>query len=147
MIPEVLIQRLDPELPLPQFAKPGDAGADLCARIDVELAPGARTLVPTGIAIALPAGYVAFVTPRSSFALRRGGTFLNSPGVIDAGYRGEIGCIVQNTEDAVMTIHRGDRIGQLIILQLPAVAFTEVSSLPGTQRAAGGFGSTGVGAP
>lgn len=143
MTPEILIKRLDPGLPLPAFARPGDAGADLCSRIDVEIAPGARTLVPTGIAIALPAGYVALVTPRSGFALRRGGTLLNSPGVIDAGYRGEIGCIVHNTDDGFMTIKRGDRIAQLLVLPIPAVLLVEVEDLPGTQRSDGGFGSTG----
>ena len=143
MNPEVLITRLDPELPIPAYAKPGDAGVDLCSRIDVEIAPGARTLVPTGIAIALPAGYVALVTPRSSFALKRGGTLLNSPGVIDAGYRGEIGCIVHNTESGFMSIQRGDRIAQLLVLPIPAVDFVEVEQLPGTHRADGGFGSTG----
>lgn len=144
MNPEVLIVRLDPELPLPAYAKPGDAGADLAARIDVELAPGERTLVPTGIAIALPVGYVALVTPRSGFALRQGGTLLNSPGVIDAGYRGEIGCIVHNAGDAPMSIRRGDRIAQLLVLPIPTVQFVEVEALPGTQRADGGFGSTGT---
>jgi len=146
MTPEILIKRLDPGLPLPAFARPGDAGADLCSRIDVEIAPGARTLVPTGIAIALPAGYVALVTPRSGFALRRGGTLLNSPGVIDAGYRGEIGCIVHNTDDGFMTIKRGDRIAQLLVLPIPAVSLVEVEELPGTQRSDGGFGSTGTSA-
>lgn len=143
MNPEVLIQRLDPTMPLPAYAKPGDAGADLCSRIDVEIAPGARTLVPTGIAIALPAGYVALVTPRSSFALKQGGTLLNSPGVIDAGYRGEIGCIVHNTEDGFMSIRRGDRIAQLLVIPIPRADFVEVEKLPGTQRGEGGFGSTG----
>lgn len=143
MNPEVLIQRLDPTMPLPAYAKPGDAGADLCSRIDVEIAPGARTLVPTGIAIALPAGYVALVTPRSSFALKQGGTLLNSPGVIDAGYRGEIGCIVHNTEDGFMSIRRGDRIAQLLVVPIPRADFVEVEKLPGTQRGEGGFGSTG----
>lgn len=143
MNPEVLIQRLDPTMPLPTYAKPGDAAADLCSRIDVEIAPGARTLVPTGIAIALPAGYVALVTPRSSFALKQGGTLLNSPGVIDAGYRGEIGCIVHNTEDGFMSIRRGDRIAQLLVIPIPRADFVEVEKLPGTQRGEGGFGSTG----
>ena len=143
MNPEVLIQRLDSGLPLPRYARPGDAGADLCARADVELAPGERMLVPTGIAIALPVGYVALVTPRSGFSLKQGGTLLNSPGVIDAGYRGEIGCIVHNTTSDAMHISRGDRIAQLLVLPIPAVTLTEVETLPGTQRADGGFGSTG----
>ena len=94
MVPEVLITRLDPELPMPRFAKPGDAGIDLYARIDIAIAPGERALVPNGIAMALPAGYVALSVPRSGFALKQGGTLLNSPGVIDAGYRGEVCSIV-----------------------------------------------------
>lgn len=143
MIPEVLIHRLDPDLPLPRYARPGDAGADLYARIDLEIPAGGRVLVPTGIAIALPVGYVALVTPRSGFSLKLGGTLLNSPGVIDAGYRGEVGCIVHNTTADVMHIARGDRIAQLLVLPIPEVALTEVAALPGTQRADGGFGSTG----
>lgn len=142
---EVLVQRLDPDLPLPRYARPGDAGADLYARIDVEIAAGQRTLVPTGIAIALPVGYVAFVTPRSGFALKQGGTLLNSPGVIDAGYRGEVASIVHNSSAEPLVIARGDRIAQLLVLQMPAVELTEVECLPGTQRGAGGFGSTGRG--
>ena len=143
MVDEVLIRRLDPELPLPKYARPGDAGFDLCARIDADVEPGARLLVPTGIAIALPAGFVALTVPRSGFALKLGGTLLNSPGIIDAGYRGEIGSIVHNTDAAVLHIRRGDRIAQMLILRLPEVTLTEVESLPGTQRAEGGFGSTG----
>lgn len=145
MTDEVLIQRLDPELPMPRYARPGDAGIDLYARTDAEIAPGARMLVPTGIAIALPAGFVALTVPRSGFALKQGGTLLNSPGVIDAGYRGEIGSIVHNTDVAPLRITRGDRIAQMLIMRLPAVTLTEVESLPGTQRADGGFGSTGKG--
>ena len=141
---EVLIHRLDPELPLPTFARPGDAGADLCSRIDVVIEPGARSLVPTGVAIALPTGFVAIVTPRSGFALKYGGTLLNSPGIIDAGYRGEIGAIVHNSGDQPLDIRRGDRIAQLVVLELPLVTFTEVSALPGSQRADGGFGSSGT---
>lgn len=140
---DVLILRLDPGLPLPSFAKPGDAGIDLYARTDLEVESGQRALVPTGIAIALPVGHVALVTPRSGFSLKQGGTLLNSPGVIDAGYRGEIACIVHNTSDTTMRIARGDRIAQMLVLPIPAVTLTEVESLPGTQRADGGFGSTG----
>lgn len=143
MTSEVLVQRLDPDLPLPRYAKPGDAGADLYARIDIDIAAGERALVPTGIAIALPIGFVALVTPRSGFSLKQGGTLLNSPGVIDAGYRGEIGCIVYNSTSEPMRISRGDRIAQLLILEIPATTITEVAALPGTQRADGGFGSTG----
>lgn len=140
---EVLIQRLDPDLPLPAYARPGDAGIDLYARVDATVPPGGRLLVPTGIAIALPVGFVALSVPRSGFALRQGGTLLNSPGVIDAGYRGEIGSIVHNTDAGPLEIRRGDRIAQLVILRLPQITLTEVASLPGTQRASGGFGSTG----
>ena len=143
MTSEVLVQRLDPDLPLPRYAKPGDAGADLYARIDIDIAAGERALVPTGIAIALPIGFVALVTPRSGFSLKQGGTLLNSPGVIDAGYRGEIGCIVYNSTSEPMRISRGDRIAQILILEIPATTITEVAALPGTQRADGGFGSTG----
>lgn len=143
MVDEVLIRRLDTELPLPRYAQPGDAGFDLYARVDAAIEPGARLLVPTGIAIALPTGFVALTVPRSGFALKQGGTLLNSPGVIDAGYRGEVGSIVHNTDSAVLHIRRGDRIAQMLILRLPDVTLTEVESLPGTQRAGGGFGSTG----
>jgi len=145
MTDEVLIQRLDPDLPLPRYARPGDAGIDLYARTDADVEPGSRKLVPTGIAIALPAGFVALTVPRSGFALKQGGTLLNSPGVIDAGYRGEIGTIVHNTDTATLHIRRGDRIAQMLIMRLPTVTLTEVATLPGTQRADGGFGSTGKG--
>ena len=142
---EVLIQRFDPELPLPGFARPGDAGADLYARVATTIAPGERALVPTGTAMALPNGFVALVVPRSGNALKRGLTLLNTPGVIDAGYRGEVSCIVYNADPReTLVIERGERIAQLLVLRLPDVIFTEVSGLPGTQRAAGGFGSTGV---
>lgn len=140
---EVLFTRLDPELPLPAYAKPGDAGIDIYARIDVTIAPGERALVPNGFAMALPAGYVALSVPRSGFALKQGGTLLNSPGVIDAGYRGEVCAIVHNAGQEPLQIRRGDRIAQLLILQLPQMAITEVDALPGTHRGAGGFGSTG----
>ena len=113
---DVLVQMLDAELPLPARAHPGDAGADLCARIDVTLAPGERALVPTGVAIALPAGYAAFIHPRSGLALRHGVGMVNAPGTIDAGYRGEIGVLLVN-HDATAEVHirRGDRIAQLVI--------------------------------
>lgn len=143
MLPELLIQRLDPGLPLPSRAKPGDAGMDLYARIDADLAPGQRLLIPNGIVIALPVGYVALAVPRSGFALKQGGTLLNSPGVIDAGYRGEVASIVYNSGDSTLHITRGDRIAQLLVLQLPELRVTEVESLPGSQRGDGGFGSTG----
>jgi dUTP pyrophosphatase len=145
MSDEVLIHRLDPELPMPSYARPGDAGIDLYARVDADVPAGGRMLVPTGIAIALPAGFVALTVPRSGFALKQGGTLLNSPGVIDAGYRGEIGSIVHNTDASTLHIKRGDRIAQMLIMRLPTVVLTEVDALPGTQRADGGFGSTGKG--
>ena len=143
MTPDLLIQRLDPEVPLPARAHPGDAGLDLTARVDVEVAAGGRALVPTGIAIALPAGYVALAVPRSGLALRDGATLLNSPGVIDAGYRGEVAAIVHNTGEQPLHIRRGDRIAQLLVLQLPDVRVLEVATLPGTHRGVQGFGSTG----
>lgn len=145
MLPELLVHRLDPELPLPKYAKPGDAGMDLYARVDAEIPPGARRLIPNGIAIALPVGYVALAVPRSGFALKQGGTLLNSPGVIDAGYRGEVSSIVHNSGSETLVIARGERIAQLLVLRLPDVAITEVEQLPGTHRGAGGFGSTGRG--
>lgn len=144
MIREVLIQRLDPDLPLPEFEYPGDAGLDLRARVDVELSPGQRVLIPTGIAIALPAGFVGLVHPRSGLALRTGFTLVNSPGTIDAGFRGEISVIGINTDTASsVRIERGDRIAQLVIQQIPEIVLIEVSQLPGSVRSGQGFGSSG----
>lgn len=145
----ILLHRIDPDLPVPAYAHPGDAGLDLCAREDVVLGPGRRTAVPTGMAIALPPGYAAFVHPRSGLAAKHGVTTLNSPGTIDAGYRGEIKVILINT-DADQTVHlgRGDRIAQLVIQRVATARFTEVEKLPGSARATGGLGSTGgFGAP
>ncbi len=146
-MPEVTITRLDPEVSLPTYAHPGDAGADLVSTIDVELAPGERVLVPTGIAIALPDGLAAFVHPRSGLALRTGLSIVNTPGTIDAGYRGEIHVLLINHDltDAI-TIARGDRIAQLVIQRVETVDFVEADTLPDSQRGAGGYGSTGVGA-
>ena len=142
---QVLITRLDPELPLPQYAKPGDAGADIVSRIDITLAPGERALVPTGIAIALPDGYVALVHPRSGLAIKHGVTMVNSPGTVDAGYRGELQIILINHDrDEAISFKRGDRIAQLVIQQVERAEFVEVSELPGSGRGKGGFGSTGV---
>jgi dUTP pyrophosphatase len=140
----VLIQRLDPDLPLPSYAHPGDAGADLVAAEDLELAPGQRAIVATGVAIALPAGYAAFVHPRSGLAARHGVTVVNAPGTVDAGYRGEIKVTLLNT-DATMPVRfrRGDRIAQLVIQRVEHAAFHEVRRLPGSARGDGGFGSTG----
>jgi dUTP pyrophosphatase len=141
---EVLIQRLDPGLPLPERAHPGDAGADLFAAADVELAPGQRAMVPTGIAIALPDGYAAFVHPRSGLAARHGVTIVNAPGTVDAGYRGEIRVTLLNTDaDRPVTLQRGDRIAQLVVQRVERPVFHEVEKLPGSARGDGGFGSTG----
>lgn len=142
---DVLVIRLDRELGLPQYAHPGDAGLDLTATSDQEIAPGARALVPTGLAIALPNGYAAFVHPRSGLALKQGVTVVNAPGTVDAGYRGEIKVALVNLDPRkTATIHRGDRIAQLVVQRVERVAFHEVAQLPGSTRAAGGFGSTGV---
>ena len=141
---DVLITRLDPAVPLPSYARDGDAGADLAAAEDVDLAPGERAVVGTGIAIALPAGYAAFVHPRSGLAARRGVTVVNAPGTVDAGYRGEIKVILLNTDPAEpVSFRRGDRIAQLVVQRVEQVTFREVAALPGTDRGEGGFGSTG----
>ncbi|MDQ2625351.1 MAG: dUTP diphosphatase [Actinomycetota bacterium] len=142
--PEVLLQLLDPELPEPAYAHPGDAGADLVARTEVVLAPGERALVPTGIAIALPDGYVALVHPRSGLATKHGITIVNAPGTVDAGYRGEIAVTLLNTDlHETFTVRRGDRIAQLVIQQVSRARFVLAESLPGSHRGAGGFGSSG----
>ena len=141
---QVLITRLDPELPLPRYAKGGDAGADIVSRIDITLAPGERALVPTGIAIALPDGYVALVHPRSGLAIKHGVTMVNAPGTVDAGYRGELQIILINHDRSEsVSFKRGDRIAQLVIQQVERADFIEVESLPGSGRGSGGFGSTG----
>ena len=141
---QVLIKRLDPGLPVPGRAHPGDAGADLLAAEDVELAPGARAAVPTGVAIALPDGYAGFVHPRSGLAARHGVTIVNAPGTVDAGYRGEIKVTLLNTDaDTPVRFQRGDRIAQLVIQRVEYPVFLEVDTLPGSARGDGGFGSTG----
>ena len=141
---DVLITRLDPDVPLPSYARHGDAGADLVTAEDVDLAPGERAVVRTGVAIALPAGYAAFVHPRSGLAARHGVTVVNAPGTIDAGYRGEIKVILLNTDPArPASFRRGDRIAQLVVQRVEHVTFCEVAALPGSARAEGGFGSTG----
>ena len=133
---EVLITRLDPGVPLPSYAKGGDAGADIVTRVDVTLAPGERTLVPTGIAIALPDGYAAFVHPRSGLAIKHGVTMVNAPGTVDAGYRGELQCILINHDpkDSI-SFKRGDRIAQLVIQKIERANFVEVRELPGSVMA------------
>ncbi|MEU4226214.1 dUTP diphosphatase [Nonomuraea sp. NPDC026600] len=141
---QVLIQRLDDELPVPSYAHPGDAGADLHAAEDVELLPGERAVVGTGLAIALPDGYAAFVHPRSGLAAKHGVTLVNAPGTVDAGYRGEIRVTVINTDaKEPFRLSRGDRVAQLVVQRVERAAFTEVELLPGSARGTGGFGSTG----
>jgi dUTP pyrophosphatase len=144
---EVPLVRLDPELPVPAYAHPGDAGADLYARERAVLAPGGgRALVPTGIALAIPTGYAGFVQPRSGLALRHGVTCLNTPGLIDAGYRDEIRVLLVNTDPAEpYEVKRGDRIAQLVIQRVEAAAFSEATSgeLAESARGLGGFGHTG----
>ena len=141
---DVLITRLDPAVPLPAYAQPGDAGVDLSAAEDVDLAPGERAVVRTGIAIALPDGYAGFVHPRSGLAARHGVTLVNAPGTIDAGYRGEIKVILLNTDPArAVSLRRGDRIAQLVVQRVENVTFREVPALPESARGDNGFGSTG----
>jgi dUTP pyrophosphatase len=141
---DVLIRRLDPESPLPQRAHPGDAGWDLFSASDIDIPAGRRAVVGTGLCIALPEGYAAFVHPRSGLAARHGATVLNAPGTVDAGYRGEIKVILLNTDtEHPVAIRRGDRIAQLVIQRVERPIFREVQILPGTQRGDGGHGSTG----
>jgi dUTP pyrophosphatase len=140
----VLVHRLDPELPLPAYARPGDAGADLVTAVDVRLGPGERAVLPTGVAIAVPEGYAAFVHPRSGLAARHGVALVNAPGTIDSGYRGEVQVVLMNTDRREsLELRRGDRIAQLVIQPVEQAIFTEVNALPESVRAAGGFGSTG----
>jgi dUTP pyrophosphatase len=141
----VQIQRLDKDLPLPQYAIQGDAGMDVFSSIDCVIAPGERAVIPTGIAIALPEGFVAFAHPRSGLAAKHGISIVNAPGTIDSGYRGEIKIILINTDkDEPFDIKRGDRIAQLVFQKFESAQFFEVELLPQSQRASGGFGSTGV---
>ncbi|GAA4246630.1 dUTP diphosphatase [Dactylosporangium darangshiense] len=141
---QVLVRQLDPGLPVPAYAHPGDAGADLYSAQDVEIAPGERALVRTGVAIALPDGYVGLVHPRSGLAARMGVTVLNAPGTVDAGYRGEILVNLINHDGAISAkICRGDRIAQLVIQRVERAHFHVVEDLPDTVRGAGGHGSTG----
>lgn len=141
MTPEVLVTGT-----VPSYAHPGDAGADITSSESLVLAPGERALVKTGVSIALPDGFVAYVMPRSGLALKHGIALVNSPGTIDAGYRGEIGVILLNTDrENSFTIEVGDRIAQLVIQPVVRANFVPVAELPGTHRGSGGFGSTGVG--
>jgi dUTP pyrophosphatase len=142
---DVLITRLDPGIPLPSYARAGDAGADLVTAEDVDLAPGERATVRTGVAIALPDGYAGFVHPRSGLAAKHGVTVVNAPGTVDAGYRGEIKVILLNTDAAKpVSLRRGMRIAQLVVQRVENVSFREVSALPDSARGDNGFGSTGV---
>ena len=141
---DVLVRRVDPDVPLPSYAHPGDAGVDLVTTVRAEVAPGERVLLPTGIAIALPEGYAAFVHPRSGLAVKYGVSLVNAPGTIDAGYRGEIKVSLVNLDprDPVV-LERGDRIAQLVVQRVEHAVFHEVVTLPGSDRGEGGFGSSG----
>ncbi len=142
---DVLVVRLDPGLPLPAYALPGDAGFDVCTSVDITLAPGERAVVPTGIAVALPDGYAAFVHPRSGLAARHGLTIVNTPGTIDAGYRGEVRVCLLNTDTSeALELHRGDRIAQIVIQPVVRAILHEAERLPGSHRGEGGYGSTGT---
>src|SRR5919112_2991617 len=141
---DILITRLDADLPLPSYAHPGDAGADLLTAVDLRLEPGERALVPTGIAIALPEGYVALVHPRSGLAARHGLSIVNTPGTIDAGYRGEIKVLLVNHDlTEPVELRRGDRVAQLVFQRVEQAVLTEVDALPESVRGIGGYGSTG----
>ncbi len=142
----VPVLRLDPDLPLPSYARVGDAGADLVAREPVTLAPGGgRALVPTGVAVALPAGTAGFIQPRSGLALKHGVTCLNTPGLIDCGYRDELKVLLVNTDPTTpYEISRGDRIAQLVIQRVEQADFVPATELPASERGGGGFGSTGT---
>jgi dUTP pyrophosphatase len=141
---EVLLTRLDPGVPVPSYATPGDAGADLVTTTDVVIEPGERVIVGTGVAIALPDGYAAFVHPRSGLAARVGLSVVNTPGTIDSGYRGEIRiCLINHDQREPVELRRGDRIAQLVVQRVEHAVFREVDDLGATPRGAGGFGSTG----
>ncbi len=144
---QIPIVRLDPDIELPAHAKPGDAGVDLRASVDLDLAPaGGRGLVSTGLSIAIPDGYAGFVQPRSGLALKHGVTVLNTPGLIDSGYRGELKVLLINTDPTEsFAVRRGERIAQLVIQAYEPVTFVPVDELPESERGLGGFGSTGTG--
>src|SRR5436309_8679677 len=138
-------QRLDPHAALPRQAHPGDAGLDLSSSLDVEVGPGERIMVPTGLAVAIPEGHAGLVLPRSGLASKQGLTLANAPGLIDAGYRGEVTCAVVNLDrDQAVKIRRGDRIAQLVLVDLPTVRPAWAEELPPSPRGQGGFGSTGA---
>lgn len=140
----VRFKRLDPDATLPRYSHPGDAGLDLAANEAREVAPGERAAVATGLAVAIPHGWVGLVHPRSGLALRHGLTVVNAPGTIDAGYRGEVKVLLVNLGDEPVRVERGDRIAQLVVQQVGHVHVAEVAELPGSERGSGGFGSTGV---
>jgi dUTP pyrophosphatase len=141
---EIQVRRLDPSVPLPTYALPGDAGADLVTTEAVVLGPGERAVLPTGIAMAIPPGYAAFVHPRSGLAARMGVALVNAPGTIDAGYRGEIKVIVVNLDPRQpVRFSAGDRIAQLVVQRVEYVRFVETDELPDSVRGTGGHGSTG----
>jgi dUTP diphosphatase len=138
-------KRLNDEATLPAYAKPGDAGLDLTSIVDVEVGPGERAMIQTGIVVAIPEGFAGLVLPRSGLASRQGLTLANSPGLIDSGYRGEMTCAVVNLDrEATVIIRRGDRVAQLVIVQAPHVEPKWVEDLPASERGEGGFGSTGL---
>ena len=141
---EILIQRLDNGMPAPERAHPGDAGVDLAARTAVKLEPGDRATVPTGIALAIPAGHAGLVVPRSGLAARRGISVVNAPGLIDSGYRGEVKVVLINLGDEPVSLERGDRIAQLVVVPVADQSFTEVAQLPESSRGDDGFGSSGT---
>jgi len=144
----VEVRRLDPDVPLPVYAMGGDAGADIVTTVDAVVAPGQRAMLPTGIAIALPDGYAAFVHPRSGLAARTGMSLVNAPGTVDSGYRGEITVnVINHDRVAPIVLRRGDRIAQLVIQRVEVGEFVEVDVLPVSQRGSGGHGSTGGAAP
>ncbi len=142
---EILIRRLDGGLPMPERAHAGDAGLDLRSAVNAVLAPGERSVIPTGIALAIPSGFAGFVQPRSGAAARHGLGLVNSPGLIDAGYRGEVKIVAINLDPAEpLKIMRGDKIAQLVVLPAPEFAVREVAELPPSDRGERGFGSTGA---
>jgi dUTP pyrophosphatase len=139
------LRRLDPELPLPRYAHTGDAGLDLFSATSVDISPGHRVLIPTGVAVAIPDGHAGFVQPRSGLALRSGLSFVNTPGLIDSHYRGEIKLIAINLDPAnTISISRGDKVAQLVIQRCETVEIVEVDELDDTERGVGGFGSSGI---
>ena len=141
---EVLLTRVDTSVPVPAYARPGDAGVDLSCTDDVVLGPGERAVVGTGIAVALPPGYAGFVHPRSGLAARAGLSVVNTPGTVDSSYRGEIRvCLINHDPRAELRLRRGDRIAQLVVQRVEHARFVEVTALPGSPRGAGGYGSTG----